>query len=101
MKMTCFKTDISLPRTLMRISILPPSTRIYMTQEVCTSNKIQIFTRILPNSLSLRGEISKMSASIVSCNVSGEYGDLFQSPYVTNITNFESSLEDILSPDQF
>ena len=55
----------------------------------CISN----FDKYCANALSLRGGISKMSASIRSCNVSSEDCDLFQSPYVTTLTNFEYNLE--------
>ena len=45
------------------------------------------------------GEISKMSNSIGSCNVSSEDCGLFQFPYVTTITNLEANFEGILGPD--
>ena len=61
----------------------------------CNSN----FDKDLSNARSLRGEISKMSASIGRCNVSNEECGLFKSPYVTNITNIDSNLEVILGPD--
>ena len=37
-----------------------------------------------------------MSTSMGSCNVSNEDCDLFQSPYVTTITNLESNIEGVL-----
>ena len=50
------------------------------------------------NSLSLRGEISKTSASIGSCNASSEDCELFQYPSVTTITNLEYNREGIFGP---
>ena len=51
----------------------------------CNSN----FDKDFVNALSLRGEISKMSASIGSFNASSKDCDLFQYPSVTTITNIE------------
>ena len=92
-----FKTDMSL--FVMSISILPSEACMHMSQEVCKSNEIQILTRIFSNSLSLRGEISKMSASVGSCNESSEDYNLFRYPSVTTITNLESNYEGILGPE--
>ena len=48
MTMTCLKTNLSLSRTLMSISIMSSSVRMHMNQEVCTINAIQMLTSILP-----------------------------------------------------
>ena len=54
----------------------------------CNSN----FDKDFVNYLSLRGDTSKMSASIVSCNLLSEDYDIFQSPSVTTITDIESNI---------